>query len=477
MERCSVCNKIITEDEKYKMLEGEYFCEGCAKNYKRCSVCGALVPRDKLYGLGDGYICCDCAKDDYNCVIDYHGFNEWIPKKIPTEKNPLYLGIELEVDNKYDDYAEDNNQLILSRVRTIFEKDLIGSYDGSLRNGFEMVTQPMTLDFWKKNKASQLQEITRFLISHGYISHNTTTCGLHVHVNRDYLGETKEEQENAIDKIYLIMENFKKEFELFARRSSNHYSNFLLDVEENIKENLSICSIKEKKNKHNRYMALNITNDKTIEFRLFKGTLKYTTIMATLELVDIIVNIAKDKTVEELIGITWNDIIDYKKSEYLCSYSQDRNIISNTVLKDYSIEYMKLRIEKNKKQIQEANKENERVKKEINSIIDRFVGLMKEKNVKIYYKNKPLNLYKYAFEHIKDSTDEFIEFINNISVETNDTTLTDLALYKKIVVMIGTVLMIKYTLKDIEHKEDIKVLKINSLIKDEIIHYYNLCRI
>ena len=102
---------------------------------------------------------------------------------------------------------------------------------------------------------------------------------------------------------------------------------------------------------------------------------------------------------------------------------------------------------------------------------------MKEKNVKIYYKNKPLNLYKYAFEHIKDSTDEFIEFINNISVESDDTTATDLALYKKIVVMIGTVLMIKYTLKDIEHKEDIKVLKINSLIKGEIIHYYNLCRI
>ena len=474
--KCINCNKIITEDEKYKMLEGEYFCEGCAKNYKRCSVCGALVPRDKLYGLGDGYICCDCANDDYNCVIGYHGFDEWIPKKLPTEKNPLYLGIELEVDNEDDDYAEDNNQLILGRVRTIFEKDLIGSYDGSLRNGFEMVTQPMSLGYWKKNKISELKDLTRFLTSHGYRSHDTSTCGLHVHVNRDYLGETEEEQNETIDKIYLIMENFRRELVKFARRSSNHYSNFLLDVEENIKENLSIVSIKDKKNKHDRYMALNITNKNTIEFRLFKGTLKYTTIMATLELVDIIVSIAKDKTVEELIGITWNDIIDYKKSEYLCSYSQDRNIISTIILKDYSTEYMKLKIEKNRKKIQEANKENEQVKKEVNSIVDRFVGLMKEKNVKIYYKNKPLNLYKYVFEHIKDSTDKFIEFINNISIESKDTT-TDLELYKKIITMIGAVLIIKDTVKDIEHKEDIEVLQINSLIKDEIIHYYNLCRI
>jgi hypothetical protein len=32
-----------------------------------------------------------------------------------------------------------------------------------------------------------------------------------------------------------------------------------------------------------RYEALNFKNDKTIEFRLFKGTLKYQTIMACLE--------------------------------------------------------------------------------------------------------------------------------------------------------------------------------------------------
>ena len=74
--KCINCNRIMAEGEGIKKGDG-YVCEDCVKNYKRCSVCGALVPRNELYGLGDGYSCCDCANDDYNCVIGYHGFNDW----------------------------------------------------------------------------------------------------------------------------------------------------------------------------------------------------------------------------------------------------------------------------------------------------------------------------------------------------------------------------------------------------------------
>ena len=216
----------------------------------------------------------------------------------------------------------------------MFKKDLIGSSDSSLDNGFEMVTQPMSLSYWKKNKISELKNLTRFLISHDYRSNDISTCGFHVHVNKSYLGETEEKQDEVIDKIYLVMENFRRELIKFARRGSNSYSRFLLEGEDNIKENLSIPTIKDKKNNHDRYMALNITNNATIEFRLFKGTLKYTTIMATLELVDIIVSIAKNKKLNELVGLSWNDMIDYKTTEFLKPYLQKKNLVSNKAIEE-----------------------------------------------------------------------------------------------------------------------------------------------
>ena len=49
-----------------------------------------------------------------------------------------------------------------------------------------------------------------------------------------------------------------------------------------------------------RYEALNFQNDKTIEFRLFKGTLKYSTIMACLEFAWITWFFARDTSQAQL---------------------------------------------------------------------------------------------------------------------------------------------------------------------------------
>ena len=471
--KCINCNRIMAEGEGIKKGDG-YVCEDCAKIYECCSICGKPVPRNLLCKQGGYYICPDCQDDEYNRVLNYHGFNDWQPKKLSAENNPLYLGIELEVDNVSGYYAEDNNDIILSIVRSMFKKDLIGSSDSSLDNGFEMVTQPMSLSYWKKNKISELKNLTRFLISHDYRSHDTSTCGLHVHVNKSYLGETEEKQDEVIDKINLVMENFRRELIKFARRGSNSYSRFLLEGEDNIKENLSIPSIKDKKNNHDRYMALNITNNATIEFRLFKGTLKYTTIMATLELVDIIVSIAKDKKVNELVGLSWNDMIDYKITEFLKPYLQERNLVSNTTIEEYSAEYIQLQIEKNRKRIEKIKETNEEVKKEINSFIDKTKALTEEAGIKIYYPNfKPMNLYDCAFNHIDDTSDEYLDFIDSIIIEGNSTSQSIIN-YKKLIFMIGSLVIDNGIVTDMEKNEEIVVLTINGYVKEEIIRLIEL---
>jgi hypothetical protein len=75
-------------------------------------------------------------------------------------------------------------------------------------------------------------------------------------------------------------------------------------------------------------MALNLTKRNTIEFRLFKGTLNFKTLMATLELVDNIVEIAKSMSID---GLVWNDIITHN-GKYITEYNNSRNINSEVVL-------------------------------------------------------------------------------------------------------------------------------------------------
>ena len=58
-----------------------------------------------------------------------------------------------------------------------------------------------------------------------------------------------------------------------------------------------------------RYVAVNLENTNTIEFRLFRGTLRYKTFLATLQLVDEICFYAirlSDKEMEEL---SWSDFV------------------------------------------------------------------------------------------------------------------------------------------------------------------------
>ena len=89
-------------------------------------------------------------------------------------------------------------------------------HDGSLDDGFEIVSHPATLEYhtntipWKKILDEALEM--------GYYSHNSGTCGLHVHINRAALGERVEEQENTIARIVYFFEKFWDKILRFSRR-------------------------------------------------------------------------------------------------------------------------------------------------------------------------------------------------------------------------------------------------------------------
>ena len=58
----------------------------------------------------------------------------------------------------------------------------------------------------------------------GYRSHQTSTCGLHVHVNRNAFGDNQTEQEDVISRILFFVEKHWNELFTFSRRSSYNMS-------------------------------------------------------------------------------------------------------------------------------------------------------------------------------------------------------------------------------------------------------------
>ena len=210
---CDRCGSVIWTDDSYG---DEYttLCSSCYHNhYTRCTCCDALLHEDDAYHL-DGYdYCGECYHDevDRNRSIHDYGYK---PEPIFYGDSDRYFGVELEIDNAGKD--DDNADEILAVANRNDTEHIYIKGDGSLDDGMELVTHPMSLDY---HKQFQWDEIMKKAIYLGYRSHQTSTCGLHVHVNRDCLGENRDEQDETISRILYFVEHHWNELLKFSRRS------------------------------------------------------------------------------------------------------------------------------------------------------------------------------------------------------------------------------------------------------------------
>lgn len=142
--------------------------------------------------------------------------------------------------------------------------------DGSIGEGFELITQPAGLDIHRDKFAMFLKDEE---LKRGLRSHEGGACGLHVHVGREFVTQSQ------IYRIQSFLNDVRNEalIRTVARRYDAGYAKF--------KPQMAKFTAK---NKHNgdRYEALNVTGDKTIEFRIFRGSLRYESVISAIEFVN-----------------------------------------------------------------------------------------------------------------------------------------------------------------------------------------------
>lgn len=262
---------------------------------------------------------------------------EFVFHKVCNEDD-LYMGVELEVDMGGE--SEENAKGVLDILNGNGESNAYCMHDGSLTGGcnrfnystggvtgFEIATMPCTLEY---HKTLPYEEAFKFLVDKGYKSHDTKTCGMHVHVNRTFFGADKLTQDLNISKLMFLFEKYWNDVVVIARRDSNTYArrSFLEDDE-------SVIDLYSKSKSKGKYAVINLEHKDAVEIRIFKGTLNSNTYMCTLEFVYKICQIVKKVDIYNIQMVKWSDI-ESTFSEDLKNYIDERKEIEKNKKKEES---------------------------------------------------------------------------------------------------------------------------------------------
>ena len=120
---------------------------------------------------------------------------------------------------------------------------------------------------------------------------------------------TMEKYKGAIilDKITELVDKFWDDIVKFSRRNQRRLDRYSKKVDISIKDYINESN--KKKNHDFHYYAINLSNEDTIEFRMFKGSLNINTFIATLQFVNNCIMCAKEKTGEEIQHMEFEDLI------------------------------------------------------------------------------------------------------------------------------------------------------------------------
>ena len=328
---CQDCGMRMWRDDN-EGTEEHPLCERCRQdNYISCTRCGRLVynrnacyiDEDDDYGYCEN--CYEIVKD--RSIKNY----SYKPEPIFFGDGPKYLGVELEIDGGTEDC--DNADEIL-RIGNREDEHIYCKHDGSLNDGFEIVTHPMSLHYHLHH--FPWAEVLEKAKSMGYASHQARTCGLHVHVSREAFGEDRDTQETTIARVLYFVEKHWNELLVFSRRTQQQLDRWAArygykDQPQEMMEHV-------KKGYGNRYTCINLTNADTIEFRIFRGTLKLNTLIATLQMVGHICDVAIALSDEDLRKLSWSQFVSALSEPELVQYLKERRLYVNRPVLESEVE-------------------------------------------------------------------------------------------------------------------------------------------
>lgn len=276
VETCEDCCAPLAWDDVVRIAPysmERHICSSCYDYYRECQNCGQLFRP----GLYDNFCCEGCAEEygrehrTSEDVIHRYSYTpeEWIFHS--TGNCERFFGIELEV--KQSSSEED----VLWFNKDEEEDYYFQKYDSSISSGTEVVFHPQTRDYFDN---SGYDLITELYDNFSYLSCGTNSrigSGMHVHISRSAFCD-----DDAIRRFCkLVNVKYEKSLTEFSERTADELAEWAMFHPE-----YPTCG------EIDRYTAVNLRNDDTVEVRIFRTPARPQKVAEIVHLLDVLVDVA-----------------------------------------------------------------------------------------------------------------------------------------------------------------------------------------
>ena len=250
----------------------------------------------------------DEEQNENSSIIRNYSFKpilQFISMPYDSKEVPFF-GIELEVERM--DKSETSRGDMAKKIEN---KAWYFKNDGSLNNGFELVSHPLTFSYIK-HSAKDFENALNELSCNAYNSYNANTCGMHIHISKKAFGTWQ---------LYKFMKFFAENVPFIVAISQRKMEKLVqwANIEDN-DDNALMYKAKKKEGNSARYVAINLQNYSTIEVRIFRGTLNFNSFMKNIEFVHALYMFTKESKI-----ITLDSFKEYISNS--CEYSNLKKFI------------------------------------------------------------------------------------------------------------------------------------------------------
>lgn len=243
-EGCVKEKNCIRCNQESNSVDENGLCSTCRKiEAKVCGTCGSSSHIDD-----NGY-CMVCDPIIHNYSYRQHLRFNYLPSEVPSDE--IFFGFENEIS--FGSSGAKRTKALGELYKSYGREILTTKSDGSIQGeGFEIVTQPMTLGFFNKLDGSKMTFEDQKKKDNG--------CGFHIHINREsFKGDVH---------LYKVINFINSNTDFITKVAGRASSSYAKTIGGKISSH--IMRVK-KGGSSERYSNVNLQNKHTVEFRFCIG--------------------------------------------------------------------------------------------------------------------------------------------------------------------------------------------------------------
>ena len=319
---CGWCDQayICDANSFYDNRQGYLVCNYCQSFLQYCHPCRSFNDSE----------CTECNRETGLHRYDYKPrFKYLTATNESRDYRTLFTGVELEMGHLHDDIQD--SAIFVNKQRGMYAvHDGSITQEGSLASGLELITMPFSREYWYEELRETLDDtLTTLKSKYNLEAYKHKTCGMHIHLSRASFTSAR-----LYKFLYMLIKNPSWSCDVGQRIEDDwalRYCSFS-------KEGKTIADIVHKAQQgmdqpirdrargermtHNmdKYVAVNTNNNRSIEIRIFKGTLNPIAIQKNLEFCWALYDWTGGISNEEINLPSFLAFIDENRKEYMALF-------------------------------------------------------------------------------------------------------------------------------------------------------------